>query len=90
MTSRFGNVISRKPTTPPDKLVLNIIQPTNFTSVAMKYDIENEKLALEAYVTWQHNHGHYNLMVSPSRFLINPLYSFWVLHLMELYMILQI
>ena len=40
--SRFGNVISRKPTTPPDKLVLNIIQPTNFTSVAIKYSIENE------------------------------------------------
>ena len=53
-----------------------MLQPTNFTSVAMKYGIENEKLALEAYVTWQHNHGHPDLIVSSSGFLINPLYSF--------------
>ena len=49
--SRFGDVISRKPSTPPDKLVLNILQPTNFTSVAMKYGIDNEKCAIEAYIT---------------------------------------
>ena len=42
----------------------------------MKYGIENEKLALEAYVTWQHNHGHPDLIMSSSGFLINPLYSF--------------
>ena len=40
--SRFGDVISRKPSTPPDRLVLNILQPTNFTSVAMKYGIDDE------------------------------------------------
>lgn len=74
--SRFGDVISRKQSTPPDKLVLNILQPTYFTSVAMKYGIDNEKHALEAYVTWQHNHGHPDLIVSPSGFIINPLYSF--------------
>ena len=42
----------------------------------MKYGIETEKLALEAYVSWQHNHGHPDQIVSPSGFLINPLYSF--------------
>ena len=39
--SRFGDVISRKPTTPPEKL--NILQPTDFSSVAMKYGIDDEK-----------------------------------------------
>ena len=36
--SRFGEVISRKPTMPPEKLVLSILQPTDFSSVAMKHD----------------------------------------------------
>ena len=88
--SRFGDVISRKPSTPPDKLILNILQPTNFTSEAMKYGIDNEKCAKEAYITWQHDHGHPDLVVPPSGFLINPLYSLWVLHPMVLYMILHI
>ena len=42
--SRFGEIISRQPNTPPEKLVLSILQPPNYTSVAMKYGIDNEIL----------------------------------------------
>jgi len=74
--SRFGDIISRKPNTPPEKLVLSILQPTNYTSVAMKYGIENEKLALEQYVLLQHQNGHPDLLVSPSGFIVNPSFSY--------------
>ena len=74
--SRFGDVISRKPTTPPEKLVLSILQPTDFSSVAMKYGIDHEKAALEAYIAFQQQNGHPDLLVSPSGFIINPKYCF--------------
>jgi len=74
--SRFGEIISRKPDTPPEKLVLSILQPTNFTSDAMKYGIDNEKVALEQYVTLQHQSGHPDLLVSPSGFIVNPSFPY--------------
>ena len=57
--SRFGDVISCKPTTP----FLNILQPTNFTSVAIKYRIDNEKLALKALATQLvlHRYGNFGI-----------------------------
>jgi len=47
--SRFGEVISRRMDTPPQRLVLSILRPTDFTSEAMRYGIAYEKVALEAY-----------------------------------------
>ena len=61
--SRFGEVISRRADTPPQRLVLNILKPTDFTY---------EKVALEAYIKKQHKCGHPDLVVSQSGFLINP------------------
>jgi len=52
--SRFGEVISRRTDTPPQRLVLNILKPTDFTSEAMRYGIAYEKVALEAYIKKQH------------------------------------
>ena len=40
--SNFGAVLSRQPDTPPDSLVLRIIQPRNFTTAAIKHGIDNE------------------------------------------------
>jgi len=75
-TSRFGDVISHKPTILPEKLVLSILQPTDFSSVAMRYGIDHEKVALEAYVAFQQKNDHPDLLVSPSGFIINPKYCF--------------
>ena len=72
--SRFGEVISRRDDTPPQRLVLNILQPTDFTSEAMRYGIAFENVALEAYIKKQHEDGHPDLLVSQCGFLINPMY----------------
>lgn len=48
--SLFGQVLSRWVDTPPDNLVLRIIQPKKFSTPATRYGIENERAALEKYV----------------------------------------
>jgi len=74
--SVFGEVISRKPDTPPDKLVLRILKPTDFTSVAMRYGIDNEDLALAKYAEHQKARRHQEFLVTKSGFLINPSWPF--------------
>ena len=47
--SNFGYILSRKVNTPPDSLVLRLIQPNNISTAATRYGIENEQLALKEY-----------------------------------------
>ena len=75
-SSLFGVVLSRRPTTAPDNLVLQIIDPQRFTSKATQHGIENEDLAVQKYNSQQKENDHPDLLVSPSRFIINPAYSF--------------
>lgn len=42
----------------------------------MKYGIDHEKVALEAYVAFQQQNGHPDLLVSPSGFIVKPKYCF--------------
>ena len=58
----FGEVISRKPQTPPDKLVVWILKPTDFTTPE----------AIEQYTKYQQANGHPALLVTKSGFLVNP------------------
>ena len=69
--SLFGSVYTRRSTTPPDSLVLRIIQPRNFSSRAVQYGIANEQIALQEYIAYQKSHGHPHLTVSPTGFLID-------------------
>ena len=62
-----GEVISRRPDNPPEKLFLRILKPTDSTSVAMHY---NEELALEKYTEHQKASRHPEFFVSKSGFLI--------------------
>ena len=75
-SSMFGSVLSRMVNTPSGSLVLRIIRPQNFSTPATKFGIENEKIALEQYVAYQHSHGQPYLVVSPSRLLINSSYPY--------------
>lgn len=75
-SSLFGDVLSRRPTTAPDNLVLRIIDPQSFTSKATQHGIDNEDLAVQKYISYQKENGHPDLLVSPSGFIINPAYSF--------------
>ncbi len=74
-SSLFGAVLSRKADTPPDSLVLRIIQPKSLSTPAINYGIENEKHALE-YIKYQHSLGKTDLVVAPSGVIVNPSYSF--------------
>ena len=68
--SRFGEVLRRRTDTPPDKLVLSILQPRSFSSVATDWGVDKEPVARQAYVSFQHEQGKNELTVGPSGFLI--------------------
>ena len=70
-SSIFGAVLCRKDTTPPDSLVLRILQPKNFTSAATSYGIAMEPVAVKAYISYQESHGHSNITVTPCGFHIS-------------------
>ena len=69
--SIFGAVLSHKESTPPDKLVLRILQPKNVTSPATSYGIAMEPGAVKAYVTYQESHAHANITVTQCGFHIS-------------------
>jgi hypothetical protein len=74
--SFFGCVTSRKPTTPPDSLVMRIIQPIFFSKPATTYGVEKEECAAKEYMTYQNNNGHPEIVMTASGVIINPLWSF--------------
>ena len=74
--SLFGSVLSRKPDTPPDNLVLRILHPRKFSSIATKHGIDNETSAIKAYIDHQQNHGHPGLVVCSCGFFINTDFPF--------------
>ena len=54
----FSSILSRRDSTPPDSLVLRIIQPRGFSTAATTYGIEKEAVAVKEYVSHQHSYGH--------------------------------
>ena len=74
--SMFGAVLSRKRDTPPEKLVLRLIEPKAFSTEATRYGIDMEPVAVKEYVAYQQNNGHPELSVCASGFIINTAYSF--------------
>ena len=74
--SMFGNVLRRKPNTPPDSLVLSILQPKQFESAATDWGIQQESLAIHQYARYQWSHGHPDLSVAPCGFHISPEHPF--------------
>ena len=75
-SSLFGSVYTRRPTTAPDNLVLKIIQPRNFSSPATQHGIDHEQTAVREYIAHQQSHGHLQLTVAPSGFLISSEHPF--------------
>lgn len=74
--SNFGSILHRKESTPPDKLVLRLLQQKSFSTPALKYGIDTEPKAREEYVAYQHIHGHGDLAVSPSGFIVSSSHPF--------------
>ena len=75
-SSIFGSIYSHKESTPPDSLVLSIIQPKNISTRSTAYGIEKESIAVKEYVEYQRHHGHPDISVSKSGFLISSSYPF--------------
>ena len=70
-SSLFGAVLHRKPSTPPDALVMRIIQSRNIRSAALDWGIQHEPTAIMEYTKYQHQHGHESLVVMVSGFLVS-------------------
>ena len=75
-SSLFGAVLQRRDTTPPDSLVLRIIQPRKISSAAIEWGIKHESVAIKEYIEYQHQHGHEGLVVTQSGFLVSQSYPF--------------
>ena len=73
--SLFGDVLQRRQGTPPDNLVLRILQK-QFTSAATEWGRQKQSVACQEYVAYQHSHGHLDLVVTPSGFIISEAQPF--------------
>ena len=68
--SRFGEILHRRKDTPPDRLVLSILNPRTFSSPATTWGIEHEAMAIQAYLDHKHSCGADDLTVGPCGFLV--------------------
>ena len=75
-SSLFGSVLSRRDNTPPDALVMRIIQPKQFSSAATQHGIEMEPVAITRYMKHQHSNGHPDLCVCSAGFFVSTSHPF--------------
>jgi hypothetical protein len=69
--SNFGSIYHRRPTTPPDALVLRLLGVKTFTgNEATEWGKQNEEQALKLYVLHQQSAGHEGLTTSRSGFVV--------------------
>lgn len=74
--SIFGEVFCRRVDTPPDNLILRVIQPKQFWSVPTEWGIEHDRIAIPEYCDHQHIHGHRNLTVTSSGLVVSGTHPF--------------
>ena len=74
--SHFGDILHRKSTTPPDALVLIIMQPRSFSSAATAWGIQNEPIAIRAYPAHQHQQMKSGITVQCTGFIISQTYPY--------------
>ena len=75
-SSMFGTILRHRDDTPPDSLVVRILQQKQLSSAATTWGVQNEARAVQQYICFQHAHGHDNVMVTPSGFLISKQHPF--------------
>ena len=68
--SRFGEILHRHLDTPPDRLVLSILQLRKFSSLATTWGIENETKAIQAYMDHKRSCGVDTFVVAPCGFFV--------------------
>ena len=70
-SSLFGQVLRRKEQTPPGSLVLQILQPKQFSTPATQWGVSSESHAREQYIQHQLTCGRDGLIVAPAGFFIS-------------------
>ena len=76
ISSVFGEIFHCRAETPPDVLVLLLIEQRQFTSSAIQWSVQQEAVALQVYVDYQHQHGHPGLTACSVGFHISRSYPF--------------
>lgn len=74
--SHFGEILRRKCDTLPDKLVMRILKPRSFSSIAIDWGVKNESRAILSYISYQHTKGLGSLTVGPCGFLVSESHPF--------------
>ena len=74
--SMFGRVYHRRPSTPPDSLVKEILHPQQFSSKATEWGKKHESVAFQKYVEHQLSLGHNGLVAVKAGFVVCEEYPF--------------
>ena len=75
--SQFGRVRCLRDNTKPDSLVLKILGVKKIgRSQAMQWGIDNEELAMQQYVEYQHKNGHVSLYACTTGLYVSTSHSF--------------
>ncbi len=57
--------------TPPENLVLRILEQKRFSSAATEWGVQQEPVAIREYMVFQQAHGHEHLVVASCGFLVS-------------------
>ena len=74
--SHFGEIFHRKADTPPNALVVRLLEPRPFTSPAMEWGVNHETEAIQAYIQHQQHSGHHGLTVCGVSFHVSQRHPF--------------
>ena len=74
--SKFGSILRRRSSTPPDSLVLSVLQPKQIKSAAIEWGVFHESIAVDQYIAHQRSCGHTDLTVAPCGFYISKSYPY--------------
>lgn len=56
--------------------MLRLLQQKEISSPAIEWGVQQEPIAIQSYVSYQHDVGHQELIVSPIGFLVSPTHPF--------------
>ena len=70
-SSLFDQILRRKEQTPPDSLVLQILQPKQFSTAATQWGLSNESRTWEEHIQHQLTCGKDGLVVTPAGFFMS-------------------
>ena len=74
--SHFEEIYHRRSNTPPGPLVLRLLSNSQIISPALRWGVEHEAKAIEAYIDYQRQNGHSGLTVCKVGFFVSKTHPF--------------